>query len=123
MYSGDPAGGCAAGGCAGAAAGAAGGGAAAAGAAAARLAKNSPPQPSETQMLLASYPQVRPRRHAPVPLLDSSATPPDVSAGQWVRGPPGAEKHESRAPGSSEVGAAPCPSDTPENMSASTPAN
>src|SRR5262245_49570834 len=118
MYSGDPAGGCAAGGCAGAAAGAA-----AAGAAAARLAKNSPPQPSETQTLLASYPQVRPRRHAPVPLLDSSATPPDVSAAQWVRGPPGTEKHESRTPGISAVGASVCPTDAPENTIASMPAN
>jgi hypothetical protein len=100
-----------------------GGGAAADGAAAARLAKKSPPHPSETQTLSASYPQVRPRRHAPVPLLDSSTTPPDVSAGQVVRGPPAVEKHESRTPGSSASGAGVCAIDVPQNTIANTPAS
>jgi hypothetical protein len=123
MYSGDPDGGWAAGCIAGATGGAAAGGAAAVGAAGARLAKKSPPHPSETQTLLASYPQVRPRRHAPVPLLDSSTTPPEVSAGQLVRGPPAVEKHESRTPGSSASGAGVCAADVHQHASANRPAS
>ena len=49
-------------------------------------------------------------------------TPPEVSAAQCVRGPPGSEKHESRTPGSSAVGVGVCPRDAPENTIASTPA-
>jgi hypothetical protein len=37
---------------------------------------------------------VLPRAHVAVPVDSTSATPPDVSAGQWVRSP-GFEAHET----------------------------
>ena len=50
-------------------------------------ARNSPLQPSDTQIPVSSYPHVFPSRHGAVPVDFSSATPLDVSAAQCCRSP------------------------------------
>src|SRR6185503_11403768 len=72
------------------------------------LARNSPLQPSDTQIPVSSYPHVFPSRHGAVPVDFSSATPLDVPAAQ-LRRSPGCDWQEMRfcpAPaGSAALGA------------------
>jgi hypothetical protein len=67
---------------------------------------NVPEHPSETQTLLASYPQFRPKRQATLPEGCSMITPADVSAGQcFVSGPD--EVHSTTEETATEVPACP----------------